>query len=140
MPYFIEYSATDPLKLVYDEEIPICDYHTVTPKIFFNEFVSKERPCLFKDYGKQWPAYRKWTNETYLLETSGSEVIYAERQKDNRFAYFTEGAKRVYMTFGDFLSKFKEVNRTSHFYYSFEDPPGPLKDDIINPPIMDALF
>jgi hypothetical protein len=38
---------------------------------------------------------------------AGDEVIYAERQHDNRFAYFTEGARRVYMTFGDFLDKFK---------------------------------
>lgn len=44
------------------------------------------------------------------------------------------------MTFGDFLDKFKEENRTVHYYYSFEDPPGPLKNDLINPPIMDALF
>lgn len=44
------------------------------------------------------------------------------------------------MTFGEFLDKFKEENRTVHYYYSFEDPPGPLKNDIINPPIMDSLF
>ena len=31
------------------------------------------------------------------------------------------------MTFGEFLEKFKEPNRTEHFYYSFEDPPGILK-------------
>lgn len=46
---------------------------------------------------------------------------------DNRFAYFTEGARRVYMTFGDFLDKMKEENKTYHYYYSFEDPPGPMK-------------
>jgi hypothetical protein len=46
----------------------------------------------------------------------------------------------VYLTYGDFLDKFKETNRTVHYYYSFEDPPGPLKDDIINPPIMESLF
>ena len=87
-----------------------------------------------------WPAYGKWQNESYLKEMSGDEIIYAERQKDNRFAYFTEGARRVYMTFGEFLDKFKEPNRTMHYYYSFEDPPGPLKDDIVNPPIMDSVF
>jgi hypothetical protein len=71
---------------------------------------------------------------------AGDEVIYAEKQKDNRFAYFTEGARRVYLTFGEFLEKFSEPNRTEHYYYSFEDPPGPLKNDIINPPIMDSVF
>jgi jumonji domain-containing protein 7 len=44
------------------------------------------------------------------------------------------------MTFGEFVDKFKEPNRTYHYYYSFEDPPGTLKDDIVNPPMMDGLF
>ncbi len=140
LTYFVEYSVTDPLNLPYDDEVPICDFREMTPKKFFNEYVSKERPCLFKDYGKTWPAFGKWSNETYLKETSGNEVIYAERQNDNRFAYFTEGAKRVYLTYGEFLDMFKVENRTYHYYYSFEDPPGPLKDDIVNPPIMDSLF
>mmetsp|Transcript_17312 Transcript_17312/g.16517 ORF Transcript_17312/g.16517 Transcript_17312/m.16517 type:complete len:113 (+) Transcript_17312:385-723(+) len=112
----------------------------MTPKSFFNDFVARERPCLFKGYGKTWPAYGKWQNETYLRETSGNEVIYPERQKDNRFAYFTEGAKRVYMTYGEFLDKFQEKDREFHFYYSFEDPPGPLSLDIVSPPLMEALF
>lgn len=112
----------------------------MTPKQFFNEHVKKYRPCLFVGYAEIWPAYEKWKNETYLIETAGDEIIYAERQLDNRFAYFTDGAKRVYLTFGDFLEKFKDENRTFHYYYSFEDPPGKLSDDIVNPPIMDSLF
>ncbi len=43
-----------------DPEVPICDYRTMTPKKFFQEYVSKYRPCLFKDYAKTWPAYGKW--------------------------------------------------------------------------------
>jgi hypothetical protein len=140
MRLFMEYTASEPELLQYDDEVQVCDYKVMTPKMFFNEHVRKERPCLFKGYGKLWPAYDKWRNESYLKETSGEEVIYAESQHDHRFAYFTEGAKRVYMTYGDFLEKFSDENRKVHYYYSFEDPPGPLKDDIINPPIMDALF
>jgi hypothetical protein len=142
---FVEYTGEHTRKgeiveVPYDEEIPICNHTQFTPKRFFQEHVSKYRPCLFKDYAKLWPAYGKWQNESYLKEMAGDEVIYAEKQKDNRFAYFTKGARRVYLTFGEFLEKFKEPNRTEHYYYSFEDPPGPLKDDIINPPIMDAVF
>jgi hypothetical protein len=44
------------------------------------------------------------------------------------------------MTFGDFLDKFKEENRTFHYYYSFEDPPGPMKYDLVSPLIMDSVF
>lgn len=80
MQYFVEYTASDPGMLYHDYEgVAICDYRTMTPKQFLNNFVAKYRPCLFKDYGKTWPAYEKWTNETYLKETSGNEVIYAER-------------------------------------------------------------
>ena len=145
MQHFVEYTGEQTkeggaLEIPYDHEIPICDYRNMTSKQFFLDHISKYRPCLFKDYGKQWPAYGKWQNETYLKEMAGDEVIYAERQNDNRFAYFTEGARRVYMTYGEFLEKFKEENRTEHYYYSFEDPPGPLKDDIVNPPIMDSIL
>jgi hypothetical protein len=60
MPYFVEYTAKDPLGLPFDPEVPICDYEKITLKIFFNEYVARERPCLFKNYGKLWPAYGKW--------------------------------------------------------------------------------
>ena len=128
------------MEMPVDDEVPFCDHSKMTPKIFFQEHVSKYRPCLFKGYAKTWPAFGKWQNESYLKEMAGDEVIYAEVQRDNRFAYFTDGARRVYMTFGEFLEKFKEPNRTEHFYYSFEDPPGVLKEDIVNPPIMDSVF
>ena len=71
---------------------------------------------------------------------AGDEIIFAERQKDNRFAYFTEGAKHVYISFSDFLDAFKQPNRTYHYYYSFSDPPGRLIEDIELPKIMDELF
>ena len=76
---FVEYTATHPELLAFEDEVPICDYKTMTPKKFFVEHVSKYRPCLFKDYGKLWPAYGKWQNETYLKESAGDEIIYAER-------------------------------------------------------------
>lgn len=127
-------------ELPYDDEIPECDYKTMTPKRFFNDHVRKNRPCLFKGYAKLQKAYDLWHNETYLVETAGDEIIYAERQLDNRFAYFTEGAKRVYMPYKEFLTEFKKEDRTYHYYYSFEDPPGALKDDVELPEIMNSLF
>jgi len=108
-----EYLARASLELdmPYDDEIPECDYRTMTAKRFFNDYVKKNRPCLFKEYGRSQKAYHLWQNETYLVEQAGDEIIYAERQTDNRFAYFTEGAKRVYLTFKEFLQKFREDDR-----------------------------
>ena len=75
-----------------------------------------------------------------MRDIAGDEIIFAEQQKDNRFAYFTEGAKRIYMPFKEFLDAFKVPNRTIHYYYSFSEPPGKLNEDIQLPPIMDDLF
>ena len=81
-----------------------------------------------------------WKNETYLKEVAGDEIIFAEKQTDNRFAYFTDGAKRVYLPFSEFLDAFKEPDRPYHYYYSFAEPPGKLNEDIELPAIMDELF
>ena len=66
--YFSEYASKNLVNLTYDEEVPDCDHKTMTSKQFFNEYVSKFRPCRFKGYAKLWPAYEKWQNETYMLE------------------------------------------------------------------------
>lgn len=112
----------------------------MTAKEFYHRNVKTQQPCLFKDYAKTQRAFEKWKNESYLIETAGDEVIWAERQKDNRFAYFTDGAKRVYLPYREFLEAFKIPNRTFHYYYSFSEPPGDLNKDLELPKIMDALF
>lgn len=139
---FHDFLAEESLRLdvPYDDEVPECDYKTMTPKRFFNDYVKKNRPCIFRGYGTLQRAYHLWQNETYMVEQAGDEIIYAERQTDNRFAYFTEGAKRVYLPFRDFLEKFREDNRTYHYYYSFEDPPGVLKNDVELPLLMNSLM
>lgn len=39
-------------ELPYDDEVPMCDYRTMTTKRFYNDFVKQNRPCLFKEYGR----------------------------------------------------------------------------------------
>ena len=63
--FFVEYTKEATLhgeimEMPMDDEVPFCDYRTMTPKKFFQEYVSKYRPCLFKDYAKTWPAFGKW--------------------------------------------------------------------------------
>ena len=50
--HLVDYLADDPTNQPYDIEVPLCDYKTITPKRFFNEYVRKGRPCLFKEYAK----------------------------------------------------------------------------------------
>ena len=74
-----EYLGQDLLNIPFDPEVMYCDHTKITPKIFYNEYVKKGRPCIFKDYAKIQKAYHKWGNETYLRETAGNEIIWAER-------------------------------------------------------------
>lgn len=55
-----DYLAEDPHNLPYDDEVPECDWETMTPKRFFNDYVVKVRPCLFKNYGRQQRAFQRW--------------------------------------------------------------------------------
>lgn len=81
--YFVEYTKEltfpgEVMEMPMDDEVPVCNYTQFTPRRFFEEHVSKYRPCLFKGYAKTWPAWGKWQNESYLKEMAGDEVIYAE--------------------------------------------------------------
>ena len=41
---------------------------------FFRDFVSPNRPVLFKNAAREWPALKKWTDE-YLREKLGDERV-----------------------------------------------------------------
>ena len=56
------------MQMPHDDEVPECDYETMTAKRFFNDYVKQNRPCLFKGYAKLQKAYHLWQNETYLVE------------------------------------------------------------------------
>lgn len=71
---------------------------------------------------------------------AGDFVIFPERQKDNNFAYFNEGAKKVYMTYREFLATFTQEDREYHYYYSFDDPPVTLMKDIVEPELTNSVL
>ena len=79
--YVNDYVSTNPLNLIglTENQVDECDYKTMSTKDFYKYYVSQNRPCLFKNYAKIWPAYGKWNNETYLKERAGQDVIYAEK-------------------------------------------------------------
>jgi hypothetical protein len=57
---FHTYLAEDTLDLPYDDEVPECDYKTMTTKRFYNDYLKANRPCLFKGYGRSQRAYDLW--------------------------------------------------------------------------------
>lgn len=40
------------LAVPYDDEVPECDYTTMTAKRFYNDYVKLNRPCIFRGYGQ----------------------------------------------------------------------------------------
>ena len=66
---FHEYLARESIaqEMPFDDEVPICDKN-MTSKRFYNDYVKKNRPCLFKDYGKTQKAFNLWTDEDYLIK------------------------------------------------------------------------
>jgi hypothetical protein len=73
LDYFIERGP------IPDSPIAICDYRNMTTKDFYLNHVAPQKPCLFKDYAKLWPAYELWRNSSYLKEKAGSYIINAEK-------------------------------------------------------------
>jgi len=63
----------------FSSEVEECDFNTMTPKDFFHKHVKTHTPCLFRGYAKTQKAYTLWQNETYLKETAGDEIIWAEK-------------------------------------------------------------
>ena len=59
---------------------------------------------------QEWPAYTRWSSESYLREVAGDEKIEVERtpRESNEFAYFKTDYEREEMTFGEFLTKVRD--------------------------------
>ncbi len=122
------------------DTLPHCDYRTMTPQEFYQQHVARYRPCLFDGYAREWEAFEKWQNVSYLRSKAGDEIIFTEKQRDHRFAYFTEGARRVYMSYSEFLDKFSSEDREWHYYFSFDSPPAALEEDMTEPAIAKDIL
>ena len=48
------------------DEVPRATVDTLTPKKFYQEYLTNNLPVLVTDGCKAWPATEKWTNKEYL--------------------------------------------------------------------------
>ena len=44
------------------------------------------------------------------------------------------------MTYREFLETFSQEDREFHYYYSFDDPPATLMDDIVEPELTNSVL
>ena len=72
------------------DTVPYVDYKDIDKKSFYKNYLSKSKPVLIKGMAQEWPAFTKWTNETYLLETAGKIPIKVEQipRHSSDYAYF----------------------------------------------------
>ena len=77
-----------------------------------------------------------------MREMAGDVVIKVEQtpRDKNDFAYFQTEFKKLEMTFGEFLTKVRDPNRTLNYYFAEETVPGPLMHDVITPVLGQELL
>lgn len=101
--------------------------HWPSPAEFFENFVDKSRPILFKGLAKRSPAFKLWDDD-YLRGHPGSnkELVYIEpEKKENR----TKKGKVV--TFKEFI----DIYHNSSVYMVNGCPKNVMKDVFMPPPL-----
>ena len=108
-----------PLKCLYSGYHPESKKETIdvlsslpSPQKFFEEYVSKRKPCIIDcpPNDKGWSC-EKWTNQ-YLIEKAGEEKVEVERRKEG--GNFGLEAPKIEMKFGDFV---QEIDKGSTALY-----------------------
>lgn len=102
----------------------------ISGELFFNRYVSRKQPVVFRHFVKQWPAFRKWT-DGYLEKEYGHLEVKIEPRRDGS-SYGAEGALGIGR---DTIANFARHYMTSDKYIVSELP-KPLYADILVPPCL----
>lgn len=100
-------------------EIPVLDY-IPTPIVFLRKYVAANRPVIFKNCLKDWPACSKWTDE--YLEQALWDTEVTVTATPNGYADSPVGDKFVLpqerqMLFQDLMKIWKNKDKNSGVYY-----------------------
>jgi len=120
------------------EKVDEIDVKDLDKKMFTKDYLFASKPLLMKNMAKEWPAFTKWQNETYLREMSGDDPIQCETTPlgKEEFAYFHKDAgswSKLNFTYGEFLTTIRDPQRKFNIYFAEEDVPGNLHEDITEP-------
>lgn len=91
---------------IVENELTVLDY-MIGGQDFYEHFIRKRTPVVFKSIAKDWNAVKHWKNESYLLEKYADVLIDVEMGK----VYETSQHPRVTMTMREFLSKYRDANK-----------------------------
>lgn len=89
---------------------------TPSAKVFFADYVAGSRPVVLTDFGKAWPARKKWTN-AWLKRTCGDALVKVVHERERTHLYDAKAlALSQPMRFADFID-WVEANPTSNDRY-----------------------
>jgi hypothetical protein len=119
------------MKLYMDaiDEVPRVHVEDMTPKRFYQEFLTNNLPVLVVDAARNWSAVQKWGDKAYLKEKFGGQSLQIVRldresvEDKGRPFYFSDVMTRR-NNFADFWNK--TVNQTERGRYSYY-----IKNEII---------
>lgn len=86
--------------------VPVVDAKQLTEKIFLNDFVNNNQPCLIRGAIQHWPAIEKWHDKQYLINSCGNHLT----QLCNHMNYLDEER----MESGLIEKKFSDVINILH--------------------------
>ena len=98
----------------------------ITGSLFFDQYVSREKPVVFRGFAKHWPAFTQWTDET-LVKDYGDLELKVEALVEGELAVAIGSKGMARDTVANFFSKPKE-------YAANTALPSPMfKDVLVNP-------
>lgn len=112
---------------VIDDFVEELDY-VLSGKDFYQHFMRKRTPVLFRGGATKWPAYLHWSNETYLKTKYGNE------QLDVEFTKKYENMPPVKKTMS--LMEFLEMYKREEVYLDSPIPHTSMTQDIVTPPCL----
>ena len=111
-------------------EITVLDY-SIGPEDFYEHFIRKRKPVLFKGVANDWPCSKHWGNETYLRERFGDELFHCELGKK----FYSDHIQPMYKrTMNEFLDGYK----TEDWYLNGPFPHSRMQEDLRVPLMNDC--
>ncbi|XP_077989152.1 uncharacterized protein LOC144443519 [Glandiceps talaboti] len=103
-----------------DGEVEELNY-MIAPEDFYQHFVAKHRPVLFKGMAKHWKAYNSWT-DSYLREKYGDLEFKMETKDDDKTVFLSSRK----------LNDFLDAYETGNLYLVDEVAPE-MRDEVTMP-------
>jgi hypothetical protein len=119
------------------------DAKALNPKVFYNEFVSRNRPCLVRQGARHWPAIERWQSASYLKQRCGENLVKVNTEiqvegdpgldsREKRQARQAYAPAKLEMPFREFVEKAEACRQGElpKFFFMYNYPLAPDASEI----------